>query len=46
MNKFDFDISKLSEYSEDNCLEVKNATKGLLNSIWRPIRRLLIRKVD
>ena len=34
MNKLDFDISKLSEYSEDNCLEVKKATKGLPNSIW------------
>lgn len=35
MNKFDFDISKLSEYSEDNCLEVKKATNGLPNSIWK-----------
>ena len=34
MNKLDFDISKLSEYSEDNCLEVKKATNGLPNSIW------------
>ena len=34
MNKLDFDISKLSEYREDNCLEVKKATKGLPNSIW------------
>lgn len=34
MNKLDFDISKLSEYREDNCLEVKKATKGLSNSIW------------
>ena len=34
MNKFDFDISKLSEYREDNCLEVKKATNGLPNSIW------------
>ena len=34
MNKFDFDISKLSEYREDNCLEIKKATKGLPNSIW------------
>ena len=34
MNKLDFDISKLSEYREDNCLEVKKATNGLPNSIW------------
>ena len=34
MNKLDFDISKLSEYSEDICLEVKKATNGLSNSIW------------
>ena len=34
MNKFYFDISKLSEYREDNCLEVKKATRGLPNSIW------------
>ena len=34
MNKFYFDISKLSEYREDNCLEVKKATKGLPDSIW------------
>lgn len=34
MNKFYCDISKLSEYREDNCLEVKKATKGLSNSIW------------
>ena len=34
MNKFDYDISKLFEYREDNCLEVKKATNGLPNSIW------------
>ena len=34
MNKLEFDISKLSEYREDNCLEVKKATNGLPNSIW------------
>ena len=34
MNKLDFDISKLSEYREDNCLEVKKATNGLPNSVW------------
>ena len=34
MNKLDFDISKLFEYREDNCLEVKKATNGLPNSIW------------
>ena len=34
MNKFDFDISKLSEYRENNCLEVKKAANGLPNSIW------------
>ena len=34
MNKLDFDISKLSEYREDNCLEVKKATNDLPNSIW------------
>ena len=34
MNKLDFDISKLSEYREDNSLEVKKATNGIPNSIW------------
>lgn len=34
MSNLDFDISKLSEYREDNCLEVKKATNGLPNSIW------------
>lgn len=34
MNKLEFDISKFSEYREDNCLEVKKATNGLPNSIW------------
>ena len=34
MTKSTFDISKLSEYREDNCLEVKKATDGLPHSIW------------
>ena len=34
MTKSTFDISKLSEYREDNCLEVKKATNGLPHSIW------------
>ena len=34
MQKITFDISKLSEYREDNCLEVKKATNGLPHSIW------------
>ena len=29
-----FDISNLSEYREDNSLEVKKATNGLPHSIW------------
>ena len=34
MQKITFDISKLSEYREDNCLEVKKAANGLPHSIW------------
>ncbi len=34
MNKSDFDINKLSEYKEDNRLEVKKASGGLPHSIW------------
>ena len=34
MQKVTFDISNLSEYREDNCLEVKKATNGLPHSIW------------
>jgi predicted HTH transcriptional regulator len=34
MQKITFDISNLSEYREDNCLEVKKATNGLPHSIW------------
>ena len=34
MTKSTVDISKLSEYREDNCLEVKKATNGLPHSIW------------
>ena len=34
MTKSTFDISKLSEYREDNCFEVKKATNGLPHSIW------------
>ena len=34
MQKITFDISNLSEYREDNCLEVKKATNGLPRSIW------------
>ena len=34
MNKTEFDINRLSEYREDNCLEVKKAANGLPHSIW------------
>ena len=34
MNKFDFDLNRLSEYREDNRLEVKKASGGLPHSLW------------
>ena len=34
MQKSTFDTGKLSDYREDNCLEVKKATNGLPHSIW------------
>lgn len=34
MNTFAFDINKLSDYKEDNRLEVKKASSGLPHSIW------------
>lgn len=39
MTKSTFDISKLSEYREDNCLKVKKATNGLLHSIRTALER-------
>lgn len=30
----DFDIRKFDEYRENNCLEVKRAKGGILNSLW------------
>lgn len=34
MNHSDFDIKRLSEYKEDNRLEVKKASGGLPHSLW------------
>lgn len=34
MNRSDFDLNRLSEYREDNRLEVKKASGGLPHSLW------------